>query len=181
MVRERIGYMVLFPDDAMVWFILTVKGMYGNYPGLFKSYAFCFRWMRPCILRFYRFYPYSSVLAYVVILAYPDFSLGKSQFTNSSVNPFWSFQSSVVPPHNNESSFSSCNNNNDSNNIRLHFLRFHCVPGPVWSCLHAVFHLILIKIQLDKGFLWSFPFYRSGNWRSERKLAQGQRGNQRQA
>lgn len=144
----------------MPWY--DSSGMYGNYLGLFKSYAFCFRWMRPCILRSYRFYLYSSVLA----CCHPClscFSLGRSQFTNYSVNPFWSFQSSVVPPHNNKSSFSSCNNNNDSNNIRLHFLRFYCVPDPVWSCLHAVFHLILVKIQLDKGFLWSFPFYRSGN------------------
>jgi len=73
--QRRTGHMVLFPDDAMVGFIFPVKGMYGNYPGLFKSYEFCFRRRRPFALRFYTFYPYSSVLVYVVILDHPVFSL----------------------------------------------------------------------------------------------------------
>lgn len=28
---------------SMVGFIFPVKGMYGNYPGVFNSYEFCFR------------------------------------------------------------------------------------------------------------------------------------------
>ena len=104
----------------------------------------------------------------------------RSQFTSSSVNPSWSFLSSVAPTHNNKSSCNSYNNNNNINNTRLHFLRFHCVLGPVWSTLHALFHLILIKIQLDRDFCDHFHFteveteyQRGNNWLKATELTSG--------